>query len=484
MVTIRAVLTDEQGTPYEPETLFGAFEHGMVFDYGEWQARDLAQMLERDGKARQLEQVLTLPIRQAPWDIEPAKGDSGEAEFVKDALTSAANAGGMSTPMKRIIGQATSASLYRKSFFEKVFVRRDGRIVYDKIAYRPPSSCEMAREPKHGGFRGFRQRVAGPITVGGGLTGDKLGYIYIPEHRAWVHINGMHRDPLNGVSDLDIAYWCYETKAKIRFLWYQFLEGQSLPKGVTRDADDETARQAARKVASLKSGGVVNLKKTTTLDVFESSGKGADQFQAAIKFLDSEMAGSVLAGFTDLTSSASEGKGSFALSSDQSDFFLQSRVAVADELAESITHYVVADLVKYNFGTDAACPTFAFGQISETDAGQAITLLQALAAAPSLRLPEEFVGQLATKVAGYLDLDVDEVEKAIKEHAEQARQQAEQQAQQQHEQHTAAQQESAARVAQMKGAVDGATQMVQRGQQGKRPLPKKTTTATKTSAKK
>ena len=36
-------------------------------------------MLTRNGMAAALEQVLTLPIRGAPYTIEPAKGDKGEA---------------------------------------------------------------------------------------------------------------------------------------------------------------------------------------------------------------------------------------------------------------------------------------------------------------------------------------------------------------------------------------------------------------------
>ena len=37
-------------------------------------------MLVRNGMAAAIEQVLTLPIRGAPYTIEPAKGDKGEAE--------------------------------------------------------------------------------------------------------------------------------------------------------------------------------------------------------------------------------------------------------------------------------------------------------------------------------------------------------------------------------------------------------------------
>jgi hypothetical protein len=41
------------------ERMFASFDMGTVFDYGTADARDLREMLRRDGNARKIEQVLT-----------------------------------------------------------------------------------------------------------------------------------------------------------------------------------------------------------------------------------------------------------------------------------------------------------------------------------------------------------------------------------------------------------------------------------------
>jgi hypothetical protein len=218
---------------------------------------------------------------------------------------------------------------------------------------------------------------------------------------------------------MTIPFWCYQTKQKIRFLWYSFLEGQSLPKTVVKADTQQEADKGARKILGLRSGGVVGLTDRITTDTIESSGKGADQFQAALRWLDSEASGSALAGFTDLGGSAANGTGSFALSKDQTDFFLMSREAVSDEMADDFNSYVVADLVRWNFGPNEPSPIFEFGPISEDDAAMAVNLLSATATTASNMLPDGFMDELTEKVAGLLNLDTnrvrDALEKAAKE---------------------------------------------------------------------
>jgi hypothetical protein len=114
--------------------------------------RDLDRMLERDGKARQLEQALTLPLRQAKWTLKPGKGDRGELEFVREALTTPANAGGMSTPIQQIVSQATSAVSHRRSFHEKVWaegrparLRQAGLASADHLPHLPRQKRRVHR---------------------------------------------------------------------------------------------------------------------------------------------------------------------------------------------------------------------------------------------------------------------------------------------------------------------------------------------------
>jgi hypothetical protein len=292
------------------------------------------------------------------------------------------------------------AIVYRKSYHEKCFTLRevDGklRVVYDKIAWRPPTTCAIVRDKSHGSFRGFRQM---PIRY------EDTEEIWIKPQRSLVYIHNQHRNPLEGKSDLDIAHWCYITKQKIRFLWYQFLEGQSLPKTVVKARTEIEANKAASKVVTLRSGGVVGLTDAISVDALESSGRGASQFKEALQWLDGEASGSVLAGFTDLGAGAVSGTGSFALSKDQTSFFQMGRDADAREVADTNTQFMIADLVKWNFGPKAHCPEFEFGPIQEDDAAQSIALLQAVSQSPNQVLPKEFLDELIERVAGLLGLN-------------------------------------------------------------------------------
>src|SRR6266704_2067869 len=73
-------------------------EIGTQFDCGEWTSRDMKVMFQRDGICSSVEAVLTLPIREADFSINPAKGDKGEAEFANSVLLTPDHNGGMQTP--------------------------------------------------------------------------------------------------------------------------------------------------------------------------------------------------------------------------------------------------------------------------------------------------------------------------------------------------------------------------------------------------
>lgn len=453
VIDVTHLLDKEEGSAFDQDTvLFSNFQDGAVFDYTMAHSfvRDMKDMLEVDSKAQTLESVLSLPIRQAPWSLQRGRAEAEVYERIHRILSAPANAGGMSTPMNLIIAQMCNAFVYKKAFFEKVWTEdkeapRRG-VKYDKIAWRPPSTCAIQRDPKHGTFQGFRQM---PIQVED--TDEKV----FKPGRAFVYIHGTHRDPMEGVSDLTITQWCYKTKQKIRFLWYSFLEGQSLPKTVVKHTDETQATAAAKKIIGLKSGGVVGISDQVSVDPLESSGKGADQFKAAIQWLDAEASSSVLAGFTDLGAAATSGIGSFALSKDQTDFFLMSRQATSKEMQDFINQYLVADLVYWNFGPNAIAPTFEFGPISQDDAAAAISLLQATAQTPVNQsvIPQEFFDELIQRVAGFLELDVVTVRKGI----EDAKQRAEKEAAQSPNPEVAAR----PKVAGVKAAVDTATNAVQ-----------------------
>lgn len=406
----------ELGSMWSYERLFERYEGGKVFNVPSVEERQINEMLRHDGKAKTLEQVLLLPLLSAPWDLEPGKGDQGETEFVRETLTKAANHGGMSTPLETVIGQMASAILYRRAFFEKVWkVTDDGRLVFDKIAFRPSETCWLARDADTLAFQGFKQRFRkGQTMVDRDIGPDK----------AFVYIHGQRRDPLNGISDFETCYAIFETKQKVRFLWLSFLENQNIPKAIAKHGNnaDGEIQSFARKVATLKGGGVVGIGPDQEVLPFESNGNAAAEFREAMNYLSGEMSGSVLASFTDLARPGAGGHGSYALSKDQSDFFLQSRRAVLREMGGAFTSFVIADLVRWNFGVDAATPTFRFGEVTGTDAQVSVDLFQSLAGSATVNpaIPGVFLELLTERVSSLLELDVDKVHSAIESGAGQS----------------------------------------------------------------
>lgn len=399
----------EQGTAspsavYYDNTVWGAYN---VWSEGQGSPSEtqLQAMLDKDGKAQALEAVLTLPLRWAPPEIVPHKDDSGEADFVEQALTTPPWDGGMSTPLEQIIAHMTGAVVFRKAYFEKVWrvaeTEQGLRWVYDKLAPRPAETCRLVRDPKTGNFRGFKQRVPYDHP-----NADENGEIRFGPEKAFVYVHDWAKHPLCGRSALETAYRAFEAKQKIRWLWFAFLERHATPWAEARDETDPQGSAAlARKVASLKGGGVVGMGAGQSMQLHEPASEGA-AFKDCMNWLSVEMGESVLAGFLGLTTEQA-GHGSYALSDDQSDFFLRSRYADLGEMGSALTTFVLSDLVRWNF-PDGKTPTFRFGRLSHEHVEQALTLLQTLAAQsqPNPQIPAGFVDLLLEKVAATLDLDM------------------------------------------------------------------------------
>lgn len=414
------------GAPFDAfERLFPAYDGGKIFDSGidlHETPRKIKEMLRRSGQARQLEQILTLPLRAADIELRPAEGGDMEAALVDENL--------MQTDMlNQVVDQATAAVAYRHAFFEKEWDVNGSLVTYKALHWRPPASCEVAWDPKTGRQEGFRQRSSGldsiimPLAVAA-KRGSQPGYVDIPRSRAYIYTHGMHREPVRGLSDMDVAYWAYETQQKLLFLWFQFLEQQSLPKTVTYGDTLPEAEDNADAIAATKASGVIPMKRMSdptmkNFEILESSGAGAGQFLEAVNWLDGQMTKSVLASFIDLASvTNSTGRGSYALSSDQSEFFLQSRQAVANELANSVQEGVFKPLCVFNFGPDAKIPKLSIGPLSKQHMERSLELLNSVITAETLNVPVGFVGDLIKLTSTYLGLDEGEVRRTVDEYVD------------------------------------------------------------------
>lgn len=377
-------------------------------------------MFSRNGTASALEMVLTLPIREADFSIEPGKGDSGECDFARSVLLTPDSEGGMATPWTSVMGQITAGQLYRRSFFEKVYGVRelDGKIIYRKVAYRPPATCQARYNDRTGEPNGFRQQV---WLFGGNLmvsSKQKVpGYVDIPKVRSYVYTHGKHREPLTGVSEVEVTYWCHQTSMKLMFLWMSFLEGMALQRLVVYGNDQPEATQRADDISQLRGSGVVGLVHPIdgqkAFEAIPSEGNTGLFFEQALAFLQSWSISSVLAGFLGLASASTGGKGAYSLSQDQSDFYLKSRQGVAKEIAESISGDLIRPLIMLNFGSGAAFPQAKFGPLQDEQVQMLLTMFSTMAAAPVLHIPLSVFDLLTERMASILQLDVDQVHEAL-----------------------------------------------------------------------
>lgn len=399
----------EVGSAFDRDRVFSSWDEYKVIDPLPVEADDMSRMLKVSGKAASLEEVLTLPIRSLGWTIKPAKGDSGELDLVNEALTTPFHQGGMKTPIGLVIGQLAAARIYRVAYMEKVWRAIESgatgqtQIAYEKLGYRPPSTCRLIRDPDNADLLGFRQWA---------WKDDLYKEVDILGPAAFVFIHGQHRDPLHGVSDLESAYAIWQDKQKLKWLWFDFLQLQGLPKleANTTRGDEDTF---ARKVATIRGGDVIGTSEGQSIKPIVGNDAGAQLFRDALDYLDQEMAVSVLAGFVDLPSAANRGTGSYALSESQSQFFLKSSQGVAKEIAAAITHQLIAPLVVYNFPGSKAFPTFEFGPLDKDSQQKSSDMLKALAAGPNLKMPTGFLDLLIEQTASYLDLPPDKVAKQV-----------------------------------------------------------------------
>jgi hypothetical protein len=417
----------EDGTAFgyfDRFNIIGADPKGKyVTDMSDWEARDMHEMLTKDYKAKQIENVLTLPLTSAEYAIQPGEGDTGEAAWLKSFWETDSYAGGCRTSLDHIIGLMTSAFYFKRAYFEKVWVpgtgKFKGKIVYGDVAWRPQTTCRIMRDPVNGRFMGFEQEA---YFVNARVVAKDKWPVQIRPNRAFVYTHGTRRDPLNGTSDMEVAYWAWKTKQKVLLLWFQFLQSVSLPRTVVKAQTTEEAREVAGQIAKMKASGVLPIgvpgaPDSVQIDNLDMSGKGAEQFKQAIDWLDNAATQSVLAGFLDLVNHATTaGAGSYALSKDASDFFLQSLEAKAREMEDQIRRQLFAPLIRHNFGQDAAIPRLVFEPLNDIDKEASVELLkQAMAAPPGGPVPTQFIAELAGQVATYLGMDGESTRDQFKE---------------------------------------------------------------------
>lgn len=386
--------------------------------------RQLTAMRRLDGQARALYRLLTLPIRSAMKDATFVAADGGEAEaeFIDKAFNLPPSQGGMTTTFPRFMDYLLGGLFDGFSAFEKVFWipkygELKGKVTLKKLAHRPSDTITFVTE-KNGSFAGLRQRA-----YFGGKTTD----VYIPANYAFYFAAQETERRFYGVSFFQSAFPHYD--AKVRLYYTAHLAAQRAAVGTRVGTVPQNASRAAKTEfqAALSNLAVAQWLMTPEgfkVEVLKEG--GTYDFLGLINHHNHMMSQSVLAGFFDSDTGGGGGESgslvNFAQPGD--DMFILMLRAVMDDIAQQINHYIIPQLVDFNF-SGGKYPTFTWGKLTDEQRDAISRTFDKLATAGSgLLASTEFLRALEKNVAEDMGLEIDWEEVESREAEDRAKQEA------------------------------------------------------------
>jgi hypothetical protein len=303
--------------------------------------------------------ALSLPIREAQWQVNPASDQAADreaAEFVESCLHD------MSSSLDDVLTEASTMFCFGWSYMEWVLKRRlgrkpggtkassahdDGRIGFRKIALRKQTSLWEWELDDSGGILGmWQERLKEPA-------------VFIPIEKALLFRTTKEGNNPEGLSILRPAYrdWTFKTNIeRIEAIGLQrALMGVpvvTLGQGATGDAVDSTGGHEAKAreiLASLhknSSAGVIEDGETLTFR-FESpdmTGVTGDS-DRVIQRKDEGIARSALASWLLL---GTREKGSYALARELGDMFFIAVEGYLQTISQVFTRWAIPTLFTYN----------------------------------------------------------------------------------------------------------------------------------------
>lgn len=328
------------------------------------------KMRREDSQIGSVLRAVTMPIRGAAWQIDPAGASPEVVEFIAKNLGLPVK-GQDPVPQLRTKGRfswdehlrmALLELVHGHAFFEQVYRLEENRLHLGKLAWRPPRTISKIDVAIDGGLVAIEQRGVKGKDVR--ITVDRLvAYVNDREGGNWL-----------GSSLLRTAYKNWLLKDRMlraqaltverNGLGVPVYTGAAAPESATteeRDAWLKSEKESGLKLATgFRAGEAAGASIThdAKLELMGVTGKLPDTDQP-IRYHDEQIARAVLAHFLNLGTET----GSWALGSTFADFFTGSLNAVAKHIKEVTQQHVVEDLVDLNWGTEEPAPQLIFEPI-------------------------------------------------------------------------------------------------------------------------
>lgn len=330
---------------------------------------NVEEMRRSDATVKALLNALKAPILATSWDIAPADSNPEEeeiAEFCRNNLF------GMVRTWKEFLREALTYFDFGFAVFEECWKFRENRIWLDDLAPRIQASIQKWKLTD--GRRGVVQLIYTDET-------DK-GTAEIPMIKLLVLTNDKEGDDPTGQSVLRPAWKHYYIKDKLYRIGAVSSEryGVGIPMITLPPSAGETesdkAYEMGQQIRSNEKSVIVRPNKDWEVTILVPPGQPQQaQMQELIQHHDRQIIMAGLAGFLGLGSDAT---GSYALSKDQSSFFLKHVEDKAAYVAEQITKQVIHRLVELNYGKRAKYPQLTYGPLGDIDYAEYSTMLLTL----------------------------------------------------------------------------------------------------------
>lgn len=427
---------------------------------------ELVFMLRRDGMARAMQSLLTLPIRAAfakgEWVAPDGSADmQEEVDFANAMWSLPANAGGMQISKNMFLEQTLLALPHGFSCFEVVKdIRKkgplQGKVVIEKMAYRDPRTITFWAG-KNGEFKGFRQ-IAN--------YGVRHVNVNIDPENAWYWAANEAENPLYGVSYFESAFQHYQMKRKLYYIAHLAAQLAAVPGRVGTIPLGAQQRDVAafrKSLSEFHFGQSIAVPAGFEVNPFDNN-TGFD-FKSLIEHHDTMMALSILAPFLgqeNRTVMVDNSQGDASV-----DMYIQFMEAVTGELAESWTNKLMPQFIDYNFAS-GNYPQFRFGPLTDENKAAVLDLFKTIVGLQQINATPEFVRTNEITLAKRLGypIDYDKVSEEEQQFAEE-QQKAAEEAQRQ----LIAAQKSAAQPQGTKSAGGGTSNRVLAGKPSGAPTP-------------
>jgi len=326
----------------------------------ELRVQNVEKMRRTDATVKAVLNALKAPILATTWDIECE--DEKIEEFIEENIFN------LKRSWLRFLRESLTFLDFGFSVFELIYEIRGGKIYLVDLSPRIQHSIQKWRLDD--GSKGVVQRIRNDEKADETTKGINFGTVEIPMEKLFVLTNDMEGDDITGQSVLRPA-WKHYTYKEILYK-IQGIAAERYGVGVPvvtmsenyGEGDKDKAEEAAKNLRSNESSYVV-LPAGFDMKILTPTGnpQGA-AIDSGINHHNKMILMSVLATFLGL---GTDSTGSFALSKDQSSFFLKHVEDKAKYLAEEFTEQVIKRLVRYNFGDQAEVPRLVFAPLGDLD---------------------------------------------------------------------------------------------------------------------